>query len=138
MRTGSDSDDDFVCLFCTIATVLQLYHGSDMIYEMRKRKSEPTILQTQGIFNLPHHDDDEVFVSLYSSFMHSSAMAGPLLLTSGPTTCEATLHGCGTSPVCLFYAMAIAFQLYHGSDIMYYYKMRRKPEPTLLQTQGIF
>ena len=36
-----------------LATVFQLYYGSDMI-EMR-RKPEPTFLLTQGIFNLPHH-----------------------------------------------------------------------------------
>ena len=46
----------FVCLlFYAIATILQLYHGSDMIYKMRRRKPEPTLLPTQGIFNLPHH-----------------------------------------------------------------------------------
>ena len=46
-----------VCLllFYTIATAFQLYHGSHMMYEMRRRKLEPTLLQTQGIFNLPHH-----------------------------------------------------------------------------------
>ena len=44
-----------VCLFYTIATVFQLYHGGDMMYEMRRRKSEPTLLPTQVIFNLPHH-----------------------------------------------------------------------------------
>ena len=26
-----------------------------MMYEMRKRKPENTLLQTQGVFNLPHH-----------------------------------------------------------------------------------
>ena len=25
------------------------------MYEMRRRKPEPTLLLTQGIFNLPHH-----------------------------------------------------------------------------------
>ena len=46
-----------VCLFLLygIATVFQLYHGSNMSYEMRRRKPEPTLLTTQGIFNLPHH-----------------------------------------------------------------------------------
>ena len=53
------SDADYVCLFVlllvyAIATVLQLYLGADMMYEMR-RKPKPTLLQTQGIFNLPHH-----------------------------------------------------------------------------------
>ena len=33
----------------------QLYHGGDMMYEMRKLKPEPTLLPTQGNFNLPHH-----------------------------------------------------------------------------------
>ena len=27
----------------------------DMMYEIRRRKPEPTLLPTQGIFNLPHH-----------------------------------------------------------------------------------
>ena len=83
----------FDCLlFYSIATVFQLYHGSDvmyerwegespmlvvvlrhsnsisviswhwydMMYEMRTRKPEPTLLPstllpTEGIFNLPHH-----------------------------------------------------------------------------------
>ena len=39
----------------TIATVFQLCHGADMMYEMRRRKFEPTPLPIQGIFNLPHH-----------------------------------------------------------------------------------
>ena len=42
-------------LFYTIATVFQLYHSGDMMYEMRRRKPEPTLLVTQWIFNLPHH-----------------------------------------------------------------------------------
>ena len=62
-------------------------------------------------------------------------MAGPLLLTSGLATCEAALHGCGTSPVCLFYVIATVFQLYHAGGMMY---EMRKPEPTLLPTNGIF
>ena len=46
-----------VCLllFYAIATVFQIYHGGDMMYEMRKGKPDPTLLLTQGIFNLPHH-----------------------------------------------------------------------------------
>ena len=32
-----------------------LYYGGDRMYEVRRRKSEPTILPTQGIFNLPHY-----------------------------------------------------------------------------------
>ena len=42
-------------LFYSIATVLLLYHGSDMMYEMKRRKPESIFLLTQGIFNLPHH-----------------------------------------------------------------------------------
>ena len=34
-------------LFATIATVFQLYHGGDMMYEMRRRKPAPTLLLTQ-------------------------------------------------------------------------------------------
>ena len=40
-----------------IATLFQLYYGSDMIYEMRRRQPKPTLLPTQGIFNIPHHID---------------------------------------------------------------------------------
>ena len=36
-------------LFYTIATIFQLYHGGDMMYEMRKRKPEPTLLRNHGI-----------------------------------------------------------------------------------------
>ena len=43
-----------VCLlFYAIATVFRLYHGGAMMYEMRK--TEPTLLPTQGFFNLQHH-----------------------------------------------------------------------------------
>ena len=46
----------FVCLlFYAIATVFQLYHGSDRMYEMRRRKPETTLLPTQVKFNLQHH-----------------------------------------------------------------------------------
>ena len=41
--------------FHTIATVFQLYNGGDMMHEMRRKKPEPTLLPTKGIFNLPHH-----------------------------------------------------------------------------------
>ena len=48
----------FVCLlFYTLETVHQLYHDGDMMNEMRRRKPEPLLLPTQGIFNLPHHID---------------------------------------------------------------------------------
>ena len=47
--------DYIVCLlFYAIETVFQLHSGSDMMYEMR-RKPEPTLVPTQGIFNLPDH-----------------------------------------------------------------------------------
>ena len=32
-------------------------HGDDMMYDMRRRKPDPTLLPTEGIFNLPHHID---------------------------------------------------------------------------------
>ena len=38
-------------LFYTIAIVFQLYLCDDM----RRRKHEPTLLLTPGIFHLPHH-----------------------------------------------------------------------------------
>ena len=46
-----------VCLllFYAMATVFLSYHGSDMMYEMIRRKPEPTCLPTQGIFNFSHH-----------------------------------------------------------------------------------
>ena len=42
-------------LFYTMATVFQLYHGRDMMFEMGRRTPEPTHLLTHGIFNLTHH-----------------------------------------------------------------------------------
>ena len=42
-------------LFYAIVTVFQLYHAGDMMYDMTRRKPEPTLLLTQRIFNLPHH-----------------------------------------------------------------------------------
>ena len=42
-------------LFYTMATLFQLYRGSDMMYEMKRRKPDPTLLPTHGIFNLQHH-----------------------------------------------------------------------------------
>ena len=45
----------WLLLFYAMATVFQFYHCGDMMYEMRRRKSEPTLLPTQGIFNFPHH-----------------------------------------------------------------------------------
>ena len=44
-----------VCLFYSIATTFEPYHDGDMMYEMRRRKPKPTLLPTQGIFNLPYH-----------------------------------------------------------------------------------
>ena len=43
-------------LFYIIATVFQLdlYLGGDLMYEMRRRKHEPTLVPTQGIFNFSH------------------------------------------------------------------------------------
>ena len=38
-------------------TVFQLYQDGDVVYEMRRRKPEPTPLPTQRILNLPHHID---------------------------------------------------------------------------------
>ena len=42
-------------VYYAVATVFQVYHGSDMMYEMKRRRPEPTLLLTEGIFNLPHH-----------------------------------------------------------------------------------
>ena len=64
-------------------------------------------------------------------------MEAPELLRSGLAMCEATLHGCQTSLVCLFYAIATVFQFYHDGVMMYGMR-RRKPEPTLLVAQEIF
>ena len=38
----------FVLLFYAIATVFKFYLGGDMKYEMRRRKTEPTLLLTQA------------------------------------------------------------------------------------------
>ena len=46
---------DCLLLFYAIVIVFQLYHGSENMYQVRKRKPEPTLWQTQGIFNLLHH-----------------------------------------------------------------------------------
>ena len=59
---GNNDDDDeslsrkaFVCFCFTPKKLFQLDHGGDMMYEMRRRKLEPTLFLTQGIDNLPHH-----------------------------------------------------------------------------------
>ena len=44
----------WLLLFHAIATVFQIYHGSDMMSEMR-RKPEYTLSLNQEFFNLPHH-----------------------------------------------------------------------------------
>ena len=46
---------DCLLLFYAMATVFQLYYGGDMMYELRRRKFEPTRLTTQGICNLLYH-----------------------------------------------------------------------------------
>ena len=78
----------FDCLFVVyaIATVFQLYHGSEMMYEMRRRrrrrrKPEPTLLLTQWVFKLPHHigmvwqelsfDDAVSYTQLGNELQHS-------------------------------------------------------------------
>ena len=43
------------CLLYARETVFQLYHGGDVMYEMRRRKPGATVILTQGIFNLQHH-----------------------------------------------------------------------------------
>ena len=52
---GHNNEDGILLLFYTIATLVQLYLCGDMMYEMRRRNPEPTLLQTQGIFKLPHN-----------------------------------------------------------------------------------
>ena len=44
-----------VYLLHTIATLCQLRHSGDMMYEIRRRKSKATLLQTQGIYKFPRH-----------------------------------------------------------------------------------
>ena len=56
-------------------------------------------------------------------------MAAPLLLTSDLAKCETVLHDCGTSPVCLSYAIDAVCQLYHGGDMVD--EMRKKSESAL-------
>ena len=41
-------------LFYALATVFQLHHGGDMIYEGRRRKPDPTLLLIQGIIPYRH------------------------------------------------------------------------------------
>ena len=45
----------WLMLFHATGTVFQCYIGDDMVYELRKRKPESSILSIQGIFNLLHH-----------------------------------------------------------------------------------
>ena len=49
--------DLVVCLlwFYATATVFQLYLGSDLMHDMRRKQPEPTLLLTQWIFELPHN-----------------------------------------------------------------------------------
>ena len=70
----------YLLLFYALATVSQLFPNSYMIYEMSRRKPEPTLLLT---FIGLHNCDNDV----------------PLLLTTGPMRYEAVLHNCGTSLV---------------------------------------
>ena len=52
--TGKAAVHMFVyLLFYATTTVFQLFHGGNMMYEMR-RKPEPSLLPTMGIFNFPH------------------------------------------------------------------------------------
>ena len=39
----------------------------------------------------------------------NAAMVAPLLLSNGPARWKAAAHGCGTSLICLFYAIARIF-----------------------------
>ena len=43
------------CCFLLFYTIATVFHAGDMMYEMRKRKPEPTFVPIQGIFNLPHN-----------------------------------------------------------------------------------
>ena len=86
-------------LLYAIATVFLLYHGNDMIHELRRRKPEPTILSMQGIFNLPHHMiweevafDDAVSYTQQGKWLVAQlnvmAMTGFVPLSPGsPTQC---------------------------------------------------
>ena len=59
-RVSASHFDRLVYLcFYAIETVFQLYHnhGGDMMYEMRRRTPESTLVLTQRIFNLPLHID---------------------------------------------------------------------------------
>ena len=67
----------------------------------------------------------------------AQAIVVPLLPTSGLARCEAALHRCRTSLVCLVYTIAMVFQLYHGGVMMYEMR-RRKRKPTLLPAHGVF
>ena len=46
---------DWFLLYYAKVIVIQLYHGSDIMYEMRRGKSLPTLLPIHGNFNLPHY-----------------------------------------------------------------------------------
>ena len=46
---------EILLLWHKTTTNMRLYHGDDMMYEMRRRKPESALLATQGFFNLPYH-----------------------------------------------------------------------------------
>ena len=71
MASKTDHHD---CLFYAIETVFQLYHGDDMMYELSRKKPDPTLLLTQGIFNLPHQlaiDDAVSYTKRRNRLQHS-------------------------------------------------------------------
>ena len=45
----------FLVMFHAIAIIVQLHLGGDMMYDMKRRKPETTLLPTEGVFNLRHH-----------------------------------------------------------------------------------
>ena len=45
-----------------------------MMYEMRRRKPEPTLLPTQGTFNLPHHIGMVCEELVFGDAVHSGEM----------------------------------------------------------------
>ena len=75
VRLASSYHRTCICLLVVvlqISTVLQLYYWGDMMYEIRRKKSESTLLLTKGIFNLSHHIgmlSEEQITCLYGMLM---------------------------------------------------------------------
>ena len=109
-------------LFYAIETVFQLYLGSDILYEMR-RKSKPTLLLTQGIFKLPHHLGMVLEQLAYTSGKWIAAQVNVMAVTGfvplspdSPTPCLNQLsyltHICVYVHICVYINIHVDTYMY--------------------------